>query len=118
MKPESKKSAYRLECPDLTFRERMSLIGFSKYMGYEFDYDLNKRKAVLIKQTDSGRKVLFVQKINDRICGIDREGNIENINEQMNLTKLLFDFGIFKLPENTDIGINGYIKENLKLIYI
>jgi hypothetical protein len=118
MKSESKKSAFHLECPDISFREKMSMTGFAKYMGYEFQYDPDKRKAILIKQTDQGRKVLFIQKINGRLVGVDREGNFENLHEQMNLSKLLFDFGIFQLPTNPDIGINEYIKDNLKLIYI
>ena len=49
MKTLNNDTKYKIRWPKFSFAERMSLLGYAKYMGYEFDYNPEKKKAVLIK---------------------------------------------------------------------
>lgn len=116
MKTLNSNSKYIFTWPKLSFKERMSLLGYARYMGYEFDYNVKKRKAILVKVNDNGRKtILFLQKIDGKIIGRDMEGNKTILNSEIYLTKLLFNSGIFKIPKK-ETGINDFIKENLSLL--
>ncbi len=117
MKTLNSNTKYKFNWPKFTFAERMSLLGYAKYMGYEFDYNPDKRKAILIKIDGENRRVLFLQKINGKIIGIDRDGNREILNPEIFLSKLLFKSGVFAIPDE-GIGINQFIKDNLQtLVY-
>lgn len=115
MKTLNKQLKYKFTWPKFTFAERMSLLGYARYMGYEFDYNPNKKKAVLIKNTDDGRKVLFLQKIDGKIIGVTKSGEHQILNPEMFLSKLLFNAGIFKIPEE-DMDLNTFMKQNLELL--
>lgn len=116
MKTENKSTKYRFKFPKLSFKERMQLLGFAKYMGYDFQYDKDKRKAILVKTNNGKRKVLYLAKISGSIIGIDKDGNTENLDKQMYISKMLYESGIFKIPKDVSIGINDYLKQNLSLI--
>lgn len=116
MKTENQKTNYRMTFPNLSFPERMSLLGYAKYMGYEFSYDYAKRKAILIKNDDGVRTVLFIAKIKGKIVGIDKSGTEYLLSSEMNLTKILKNMGIFEIPKDETIGTNKYIEKNLIII--
>lgn len=102
--------------PQLTSHDRLSLLGYAKYMGYEFDYSPEKNRAVLIKTDNDQRKVLYIAKERGKLIGIDKDGAREILTDQMNITKSLHSLGIFKIPENASMGINEFILSNLKII--
>jgi hypothetical protein len=107
---------YKAKFPKLSFKERMQLLGYARYMGYEFDYNAEKKKAILIKTNGKKRKVLYLAKISHTIIGVDANGNKESLNDQMHITKMLHEKGIFRIPEDMSMGINDYIRENLSII--
>lgn len=115
MKTLNQDTNYQFTWPKLSFTDRMALLGYAKYMGYEFDYNFIKRRAMLIQTTEEGRSILYIQKINGKIIGIDKAGNKHILDKEMHLTKLLFNAGVFKIP-NPDIGINSFIKNNLSIL--
>ena len=116
MKPEHKSTKDRFKFPVLSFKERMRLLGYAKYMGYEFSYNKEKKKAILIKTNNEKREILYLAKISNTIIGIDKDGNRQSLNDEMDITKMLYDRGIFKMPKDLSMGVNDYIKENLSLI--
>jgi hypothetical protein len=116
MRTENKNTNYVMTFPHFKFTERASLMGYAKYMGYEFCYDREKRKALLIKNEDGVRTVLFLAKIKGKIVGIEKDGTQHFINSEMNLTKVLKDIGIFEIPKEDTIEMNKYIEENLIII--
>jgi len=113
-----KSARAKIQFPKLSFTDRMGLLGYARYMGYDFDYDPKKRKAILVKSDGDSRTILYIVKRNNKLFGIDKEQNITLLNSEMNITKLLHDNGIFKMPENKDIGVNEYVLHNLKLVGI
>lgn len=116
MKTENNNTPYRHSFPKFTFKERMQILGYARYLGYEFDYNPKKRKALLINTDNGTRKVLYLAKISGSIISIDKDGKKENLNDIMYVTKIMYQKGIFKIPETFSINVNDYIKENLLLI--
>lgn len=116
MKTENRATRYRYPFPRFTFKEKMKLLGYAAYLGYEFDYNPDKKKAVLIKTDNGTRKVLYLAKISNSIIAVDKDGNKENLNDIMYVTKMMHQKGIFKIPDNLSISVNDYIRENLLLI--
>ena len=93
----------KMTFPKLTLRDRMRLLGYANYQGYIFIYNVDKRKAILIKDGE----ILFIQKENERVFGINKNtGKVTNLRSAMRISYLLHEAGIFQLQldKNTEIG--------------
>jgi len=106
------------EFPKLSKHDQSNLIGYAKYMGYEFEYNPEKRKAILVKTDNDQRNVLYLSKVNGKIIGVTKDGKKEILSSAMRLTKALNKMGIFKLPKDVEMGINSYILESLTAVGI
>lgn len=106
------------EFPKLSKYDQANLLGYAKYMGYEFDYSPEKKRAVLVKTDNGERNILFLAKVNGKIIGVNKNGDKESLTSAMNLTRLMNKMGIFKIPKDADIGINQYILDSLTAVGI